>query len=82
MIGKWRSIYFCGGYCKTAKFRICRGQLPPEDPMLDPGTLITTESPAAHGWITTTDRRFSVDGKPVWLCPDCQARWKEEQDNE
>jgi hypothetical protein len=57
MIGKWKSIYFCGGYCETGRFRICRGQLPVEDPTQDKGTLITDKSPSSHGWVSTNDRR-------------------------
>jgi hypothetical protein len=78
MTGDWKSIYFCGGYCETDRFRVCRGQTLPEDPMQNNGTLITDKSPASHGWVSTNDRRWSRDGSPVWLCPECQARWEEE----
>ncbi len=33
-----------------------------------------------QGWITTTNRKFSMDGKSVvWLCPECSRKWNSER---
>ena len=40
---------------------------------LVPGELPSTSSDSAlnTAWTMTTDKLFSQDGSPVWICPDC-----------
>lgn len=69
-------IYSCAGYCRY-DLQIFVGDIPsyPERR----GELITDKDPRELGWVLTNNREWSYDGKFVWLCPDCAARWEWEK---
>lgn len=39
----------------------------------------TSDFAIQNGWTTTDNKKFSYDGKIVWLCPECSKRWQQEK---
>lgn len=50
------------------QFHLCEN---PEEPLPDPLPETTSDKAFRDGWRQTTNRLFSPDGQPVWICPDC-----------
>jgi len=63
----------CNGYCLISPKYIDNNQiisLP----------YSTDDVAKDKGWTTSTNRKFSMDGKTVvWLCPDCSKQWQQER---